>query len=533
MQAWLFDGVCALVRAGVPDALIHSILTDERFKISESVLEKANASKYALQQIINAKLITAEPRLDEMNSRYFCVQSVGGKFRICEEINDPVLERARLHMQDKANFCNAHENIKVGKKKLGAWWLEHPRRRQYKRIVLLPGQNTPEDYNLWRGFSFEPNPGTRHNSYLDHLRSNICRGDPELYTYLVGYMALGVQRPNERGHVAVVLRGGRGTGKSSAIQHYGRLFGCHYLSVFDAKHLVGHFNGHLRNCIVLLADEAFFAGDKKHESVLKALITEQELVIENKGLDVDNSPNLIHLFMASNDKWVVPAGLSERRFFVLDVGDERKQDIDYFKGIASDLKAGGYANLLHFLLTYDLTGFEPRHVPQTAALAEQKRATAEEWLKPILDMAAEGVAPDHDDFKPANEACWVSVHGLLEAVGRLPPKKVDEMKVAEALRQLVCLDAHGRPITRRMTVACYSERPLNQPVIPEIPQLGENPIVRPTKLVSRKMYKLKSLQEVRTALSEYGMDYDEGISDWQLHGVDRRCKKATGEDQPM
>jgi hypothetical protein len=93
----------------------------------------------------------------------------------------------------------------------------------------------------------------------------VCRGDQKIYNYLLGLMAAGIQRPGERGHVAVVLRGARGTGKSSAIQHYGRLFGRHYLPVFDAAHLVGHFNGHLRDCVVLLADEAFYAGEEARE----------------------------------------------------------------------------------------------------------------------------------------------------------------------------------------------------------------------------------------------------------------------------
>ena len=53
----------------------------------------------------------------------------------------------------------------------------------------------------------------------------------------------------------------------------------------NAKHLVGHFNAHLQHCSVLFADEAFFAGDRSHESVLKGLITEETLLIEPKGVD--------------------------------------------------------------------------------------------------------------------------------------------------------------------------------------------------------------------------------------------------------
>ena len=37
--------------------------------------------------------------------------------------------------------------------------------------------------------------------------------------------------------------------------------GQHALKISNAKHLVGNFNSHLRDCVFLFADEAFFAGD--------------------------------------------------------------------------------------------------------------------------------------------------------------------------------------------------------------------------------------------------------------------------------
>src|SRR5262249_30889666 len=153
--------------------------------------------------------------------------------------------------------------------------------------------------------------------------------------------------------------------------HFGHLFGRHYMQVSNPSHLVGNFNAHLRDTVLLFADEAFYAGDKKHEGILKTLITEDTIPIESKGVDVVTCPNFVHLIMASNEPHIVRAGIDERRFLVLDVGEGHKQDIEYFKAIASELENGGYANLLDFLLRYDLSGFEVRTVPGTAALSEQ------------------------------------------------------------------------------------------------------------------------------------------------------------------
>jgi hypothetical protein len=38
--------------------------------------------------------------------------------------------------------------------------------------------------NLWRGFEFEPSPDGKYDTFDDHLQTNVCNGDPELYTYL-------------------------------------------------------------------------------------------------------------------------------------------------------------------------------------------------------------------------------------------------------------------------------------------------------------------------------------------------------------
>jgi hypothetical protein len=45
--------------------------------------------------------------------------------------------------------------------------------------------------------------------------------------------------------------------------------------------------------------------------------------------------------MASNEDWHTPAGMQERRFFVLSVASTHMQDADYFEAIAEEMKNGG------------------------------------------------------------------------------------------------------------------------------------------------------------------------------------------------
>lgn len=377
----LFRVCCDLVRAGVPDEMIFGVITGSN-EIAKSVKDKPNWESYALRQIERAKEEAVDPMLRLLNEKHAVIADIGGKCRIISEVMDPVLKRTKISKQSFDDFRNRYRHIKVTvgfneagqpiQKAAGAWWVDHPQRRQYETIVFAPGSEVEEAYNLWRGFAVDALPGERHQSFLQHLRDNLCCGNLDHYNYLIGWMARAVQHPDSPGEVAVVLRGKRGTGKSFFAKVLGSLFGRHYLQVSDSKHLVGAFNAHLRDTVLLFGDEAFFAGDKKHESVLKTLITEEQIIIEGKGVDAEAAPNYVHLVLASNDEWVVPAGLDERRFFAIDVGDNHKQDHAYFKRIAEDLNNGGRSHLLHYLLTYDLTEYEVRQAPQTRALQDQK-----------------------------------------------------------------------------------------------------------------------------------------------------------------
>ena len=190
------------------------------------------------------------------------------------------------------------------------------------------------------------------------------------------------KNPAKQGEVAVVLQGKEGTGKGTLAKIIMHLVGQHAMAVSNARHLVGNFNAHLRDAIFLFADEAFFAGDKQHIGVLKSLITEPHLAIEAKYHDPVSAPNYLHIMMASNEEWVVPASIEARRFFVLSVGDEHMGDHYYFGAIWKEMKNGGYEAFLHDLLAMDLTTFNVRDVPKTDGLQQQKKLslpTTEAW----------------------------------------------------------------------------------------------------------------------------------------------------------
>lgn len=405
----LFAVCCELVRAGVPDEVVYSVITDPDFGISTSVLDKgSNSERYAKRQIERAKEEAVNPWLRKLNEKHAVIGNLGGKCRVIEEVFDPAMRRSRLIKQAFDDFRNRYMNAHVvvgltkdGKeifRPVGKWWLEHPKRKQYESLVFSPRRDSNGCYNLWRGFACEAHPGEPER-FLWHIRNILCRGVEEHYHYLIGWMARCVQEPDSQGETAVVLRGRQGTGKSFFAKAFGSLWGRHFIQVSDPKHLVGSFNAHLRDVVVLFGDEAFYAGDHRHESMLKTLITEEYINIEGKGLDVETAPNYMHLILASNSKWVIPANADERRFFVLDVSEEKMQDRAYFSALHEEFEGGGRERLLHFLQHYDLSDFDVRKMPKTMALNDQKlfsMGTKEEWWYHKLEEGR--LMPHHQEW---------------------------------------------------------------------------------------------------------------------------------------
>jgi transposase len=307
-------------------------------------------------------------------------------------------------------------------------WLGHEDRRQYLGgVVFDPTGNVPADtLNLWEGFAVEPKAGD-WSLLKEHMLTVLCAGNQRYFDYLMGWLAYMIQHPDEQGKVAVILCGIEGCGKGIFAHAVKNLFGQHGLYISNAKHLVGNFNIHLRDTVLLFADEAFFAGDKAHTGVLKSLVTEEFLTVEGKFRDVVQSPNYLHILMASNERWVVPAGLEARRFFVLNVLPDRKGDFAYFNAILQQLKNGGYEAMLQDLLDYDLTEFNVADVPQTEGLGEQKKLTFNTEQAWWMDVLQRGHVfdPQHDHTSLMKWMEKVST-SLLFASYELFAKKVGE-----------------------------------------------------------------------------------------------------------
>ena len=357
----------------------------------------------------------------KLNIDHGCIM-LGGKFQIINNFIDPLTGTPDISFSSVFDFRNRYANKKIikrvsdengGEKKksvpIADEWLKHPLRREYEGIVFDPsGKVSPKYYNLWTGLSCKPKSGD-WNLLESHILEVIAGGDFDVYQWVLAWMARIVQDPGgKRPGTSIVLRGKQGTGKGLFVNFFGQLFEKHFSQIAHASQVTGRFNSHFKDALLVFVDEGFWAGDKQAEGILKNLVTEPFITVEQKGKDVVRVQNHVNLIMASNNNWVVPAGLEERRFFVLDVSDKRRRDYPYFQAIVDQMETGGIEAMLHDLLEMDISKINLREFKQTAGLFEQKLYSMDTVQKFWFDRLKNGalISTDPEESEKYGSVDW-------------------------------------------------------------------------------------------------------------------------------
>jgi hypothetical protein len=416
----MFDGDDEWSEAEAADANRDELLDDEidqneqEAKSRESDNEQKPDDTTANTNTNEALTVTNKRIFSVMNARHASV-SVKGKYRILTWLPDgqyPLQSFAEFSSRADFQNINMHPKIKFDvtegaktktiKMGRGEWFLSLPRHTHFDGIDFSPGAPaiiTRKDKrgrstryaNMFSGFSVDPAAGDC-SLYLDHVRDNIC-GGKELNTYVLDWEASGVQHPDDPGRAALSLRGDPGVGKGIFATEYGALFGRHFFHITSSEHLVGRFNALSAQSVLMFADEAMFAGDRHAAQVLKTLISEKTKVLEFKGIDSFQIPSYSRFILATNDRHPIRIEHKDRRYCSIYVEPAHAKDKSYFLAILDQMKNGGRAALLDFLLKRDISKFNPENIPSTNELDTQKLLSAPIGDRIIISFAQDGYLP--------------------------------------------------------------------------------------------------------------------------------------------
>ncbi len=328
---------------------------------------------------------------------------------------------SKLVFLNKRDFLLLQENNNLfteeGKPiKVGMSWLSWTKRASYEEVYFEPeGKAYQRRYNLWRGFAVKPADNGNFDIFLDQIRTNICQGNPEYFSWVMSWLADLFQKPARKLGTALVLRGPMGIGKGVFANHIGKLLGIHYMPITQAGQLTGKFNGHMADKLLMFVDEGWWSGERNGAGILRALITEPNVTIEMKGRDAVTIQNFTRFIIAANADWVVPLGMGdERRFLMLDVGILAQRNTEYFKQMQEQLDNGGYEALLAYLLEYKYEEALPRSILQTQALQDNKIYSMPDELKWWHECLIKGKIGDYN-LGEGTESNYLETNKFFEA----------------------------------------------------------------------------------------------------------------------
>lgn len=292
---------------------------------------------------------------------------------ISHEVLTSISERTFIRRMSKDTPLLIEVGDKIRAVNIGRYWLDWPGSRHYTFTTFdpsrLPG-HLGSGFNFWSGFAVKPKEGDC-GLLLAHIHENVCAGDDEAYEWVMNWLALLVQHPAEPPGTALVLKGKPGTGKGILANMVGRLWGVHFTTVTNKKHLTGGFNIHLFGRRLIFVDEGVYGGDPREADLMKVMITEPVVQWEEKHKSPFSDFNRMAFIIASNRESAAAVMENERRFTVLEVADNRANDRAYFGKVVRQMNDGGDAALLYLLMKRDVgTGPDPRRIIKRAVAFE-------------------------------------------------------------------------------------------------------------------------------------------------------------------
>jgi len=270
-------------------------------------------------------------------------------------------------------------------------WLSDANRRTYSDVVFDPSKKEKHyQLNLYRGMSIKPAEGV-HDLILSHIFFIWCKQDNDSYFYVIQWFARMVQMPWLQGQTILALKSNEGAGKGLIIDMFTQAIFKHHSTIATKKNdVLGKFNDKLATSIVVYLNEAVWGGDKEEQGTLKALSTDPTITMEKKYQPKVDVRNCTHIIISSNNDWFAPIDKTDRRFLVLMLDDSIIGNYSYFDALRYQINNGGTESFLHFLLNYDLTGFEPRNIPlinsdERTQLKMEGLSTTDKWIIGLPD----------------------------------------------------------------------------------------------------------------------------------------------------
>jgi hypothetical protein len=244
-----------------------------------------------------------------------------------------------------------------------------PITRQLKTFELFGGFAIPYDPNFVVDCS-------KFRRLLWHIREIWCCGDEERFQYVMGWFASMIQHPEIKVGTAILLKSRPGRGKNIVVDFIGKkLLGKQlYAYCNDIEQVIGRFNGILMNKLFTCCDEiSNYGGAHRSNDKLKSLITEEQINIEHKGMEMITINDRNRYIFLTNNDWPIKVEPGDRRYVCLELDSTKKLSPDYYDALSDELNSPDCArHFFHCLAQLDLSRWRCEKIPMTNLKQELK-----------------------------------------------------------------------------------------------------------------------------------------------------------------
>jgi len=278
----------------------------------------------------------------EFEKTHFKIVSKGVYFELVENpttLESKFIIRSRKQLKDSFEHLSCSLNEKGKPASFIDDWVSDPNMHNYLDADVFPNPDKcpPNVYNMWIPFRMEKYTGeytpdiVGRDFILNHIKI-LCNHEQEINKYMIEWLAQMIQFPEHKSTCPIFVSE-EGAGKGSFIELMKQILGHRKVLVTAEpdKHVWGQFNNLMSDAYFVVLDELSKSVTMKANEVIKNLITDTTMHINNKGISCYEIQSF-HRYMSMTNK--SDAGIlttkGDRRKLIIRSSDELIGNEDYF-----------------------------------------------------------------------------------------------------------------------------------------------------------------------------------------------------------
>jgi len=313
------------------------------------------------------------------------------------------------------------------------WMYCNDRIRRYDDMGVYPNPDKcPANvFNLWTPFTYDLFDSDYEKDmegldfFINHFKI-LCNHEESVFDYFIKWTARMIQFP-ELKSTAPMFIGKQGIGKGSYFDLLKVLMGDKKVLQTQKpdQYVWGNFNGKLANAFLVNIDELSKKQTLEAEGIIKGLITEPTILINEKGKESYEMQSYHKFIFTTNKENPIETEKGDRRMVIIRCSDEKEGDTAYFEKYREYLACENTMRTVwdYFKELPDVVKIERPLTTYQKNMQESCRSKEDlflEWF--VLDRESEG---ESTEIKVSNDALyeyfcdWVSTSGFDYKVNKI------------------------------------------------------------------------------------------------------------------